>query len=309
MFAVGAIVLWKRPEDRSAAQFFWLCIVSFGAYMGGYHWSRIVTQPVLILGFMVCVVLLPAVTLHFYLVFPRAKSLLSRYPLSVMLVVYGPAVVFLVLLLASYMYARLLDEGGIGLFAGIQTSPGTASNVRVLELMLLEIYAYIAIAALWYLLSVVCLVHSFRTAVTPVERNQVKWILVGVGAALGPIGYALYLAFFQQTRFGGGAATWPMFAASACVTIAYTISITRYRLMQLDQIISSGAVYFLFSRGAGLFYYSVVFVGLFVVGSNVGEGPSWGQGLMVALTAAGPGGRPRPGPRPIPARSGPPFPP
>jgi transcriptional regulator with GAF, ATPase, and Fis domain len=128
-------------------------------------------------------------------------------------------------------------------------------------------------------------VHSFRTAVTPVERNQVKWILVGVGLALVPIGYALYLAFFQQTRFGGGAATWPMFAASACVTIAYTISITRYRLMQLDQIVSSGAVYFLFSRGAGLFYYGVVFVGLFVVGSNVGEGPSWGQGLAVASTA------------------------
>jgi transcriptional regulator with GAF, ATPase, and Fis domain len=285
LFAVGAIVFWKRPEDRSAAQFFWLCIVSFGAYMGGFHWSRIVTQPVLILGFMVCVVLLPAVTLHFYLVFPRAKSLLMRCPRSVMLVVYGPAVVFLILLLTGYMNARLLDEGGIGLFARIQTSPGTASNVRVLELMLLEIYAYIAIAALWYLLSVACLVHSFRTAVTPVERNQVKWILVGLGLALVPISYALYLAFFQQTRFGGGAATWPMFTASACVTIAYTISITRYRLMQLDQIVSSGAVYFLISTGAGLFKYGVVFLGLFVVGSNIGDGPSWGQVLAVSTTA------------------------
>jgi hypothetical protein len=78
LFIVGAIVFWKRPEDRPAAQFFWLCIVSFGAYMGGYHWSRIVTQPVLILVFMTCAVMLPAVTLHFYLVFPRAKGLLLR---------------------------------------------------------------------------------------------------------------------------------------------------------------------------------------------------------------------------------------
>ncbi len=102
---------------------------------------------------------------------------------------------------------------------------------------------------------------------------------------MGPIGYSLYLAFWEQGRFGGGAATWYMFAASACVTIAYTISITRYRLMQLDQIVSSGVVYFLISSLAGLFYYGVVFLVLFVFGSNVGEGPSLGQVLAVSSTA------------------------
>src|SRR5262245_48799795 len=49
LFLVGALVFWKRPEDRSAAQFFLLCIFTFGAFMGGYHWSRIVTQPALLL--------------------------------------------------------------------------------------------------------------------------------------------------------------------------------------------------------------------------------------------------------------------
>jgi transcriptional regulator with GAF, ATPase, and Fis domain len=281
LFAVGAIVFWKRPEDRPAAQFFWLCIVSFGAYMGGYHWSRIVTQPVLILIFMMCAVMLPAVTLHFYLVFPRAKGFLQRFPRGALLAVYGPAVFFLVLLLFSYLYANLLAEGGGGLLPGIYSSASAAGNERVLEVMLQEIYVYFAVAALWYLFSVACLVHSFLTALTPVERNQVKWILIGVAAASGPIGYTLYLAFWEQSRFGGGAGTWPMFAASACVTIAYTISITRYRLMQLDQIISSGAIYFLISTGAGLFYYGVVFLGLLVVGSNL---TSLGQVLVVAST-------------------------
>ena len=87
--------------------------------------------------------------------------------------VYGPAVVFLLLLLHGYLYARLLDEGGSSLFAGIQLSSSPAGNEGVLALMLHEIYAYFAIAALWYLLSVACLVHSFRTAATPVEHNQV----------------------------------------------------------------------------------------------------------------------------------------
>ena len=102
-----------------------------------------------------------------------------------------------------------------------------------------------------------------------------------------PIGYSLYLAFWEQERFGGGAATWPMFAASVCVTVAFTISITRYRLMQLDQLVSSGVVYFLISFIAGLVYYGLVFAATFVVGSQVGEGPSLGQALAVSTHGAG----------------------
>ena len=42
IFAVGGLVFWKRPHDASARLFFWLCIVTVGAYMGGYHWTEIV---------------------------------------------------------------------------------------------------------------------------------------------------------------------------------------------------------------------------------------------------------------------------
>src|SRR5262249_34540327 len=100
LFVVGGLVFWERPGDGSAAQFFWLCIVSFGAYMGGYHWARIVTQPVLLVGFIVCSVMLPAVTLHFYLLFPRPKAILQRYPRRVLLAIYGVPVFFLLLLLS-----------------------------------------------------------------------------------------------------------------------------------------------------------------------------------------------------------------
>ncbi len=80
LFSVGALVLWKRPTDNAAAQFFLLCIVTLGAYMGGYHWSHIATKPALLLIFMVCAVLLPVVSLHFFLVFPRKKKWLESRP-------------------------------------------------------------------------------------------------------------------------------------------------------------------------------------------------------------------------------------
>jgi len=274
LFAVGAIVFWKRPEDRSATLFFLFCLVSFGAYMGGYHWQRIVTQPLLILVFMICSVLLPVVSLHFYLVFPRPKAVLDHAPRRVLLALYGPPVFFLLLLISGYFRIRWLFQ-----HSNTDVAP-------LLNEMLLEIYCYFGVAALWYLTSVVCLLHSYRTAANVTERNQVKWILFGTLASLAPIGYSLYLALAERQRFGSGAATWPMFFASLCVTVAFAISITRYRLMQLDQLINSGVVYLLISFIVGAVYYGIwgVFAGMYLLDSQSIKGLSFDQVLMASGT-------------------------
>ena len=279
LFSVGVLVFWNRPTDGAAAQFFVLCVVSLGAFVGGYHWARIVTQPVLLIVFMACAMLLPPVTLHFYLVFPRTKRVLERRPRWVLTLLYGPAVAFLLLMLWAYLRLRWLYP------AGASDSPYPEAVDLTLKEILWEIYLYFPVAGLWYLASIVALVHSFFVASNAVERNQVKCILIGAAVALAPIGYSFYLAFFEQEKFGGGAATWPMFAASVCLTVAFTISITRYRLMQLDQLLSSGVVYFLLSSLAGLVYYALAFLALFLVNSRGGEGPSLTQALLVSGTA------------------------
>jgi transcriptional regulator with GAF, ATPase, and Fis domain len=271
LFVVGAVVYWNRGHDRAAAQFFRFVIVSLGAYIGGYHWWRIATRPVLLLVFIASCMLLPAVSLHFYLLFPRPKNVLERHPRRVLSVVYGPPVFFMLLLVSGYLRVRW--------------AAGQSLEPMLLQEMLSEIYVYFGVATAFYLAGIGCLIHSLRVAIDVTERNQVKWILFGSLAALVPIGYTLYLAFLEQGRFGGGAGTWPMFAASACVTLAFTISITRYRLLQLDQIISSGVVYFLISSLFGLVYYGVVFVGVVLVGRLGSEGPSVGQALGAAGAA------------------------
>jgi transcriptional regulator with GAF, ATPase, and Fis domain len=273
LFIVGALVFWKRPTDASATQFFFLCIVTLGAYMGGFHWHRIAANPALILVFMVCAVLLPAALLHFYSVFPRPKEYLQRYPWRTLLGIYGVPVLFLATMVATYFYARWLGQG----------AHENAQVNRALNLLLDEIYAYLCVAALWYLLCVICLAYSFRNATDNTERNQVKWILFGSLAALVPICVTLYLAAFNQNAFGAGAATWWMFAASVCFTVAFTISITRYRLMQLDQIISAGMVYFVVSLLAAFVYFAVLFLGMILVDRYSNSLLS--QALAVSTTA------------------------
>ena len=292
LFVVGALGYWKRPDDRPAARFFWLCTLSLGAFVGGYHWAQILTQPVLLVVFMTCAVLLPAVSLHFNLVFPRSRPFFEASSKGWLLVIYGLPTVFMLLLFLDYLAVRRLDGGGgAGLLAGFEgvLGVGTDDSSRTVRFLLVRILSYIylcfAIAALWFLAGIACLVRNYATAVSVVERNQVKWILLGSLAAILPIGYTLYLAIWEQGRFGAGAGTWPMFMASACITLAYTVSITRYRLLQLDQLISSGVVYFLISTAAGLVYYGVVLGSFLLVGSHPFEGPTLAHVLGVCGTA------------------------
>jgi transcriptional regulator with GAF, ATPase, and Fis domain len=272
LFMVGALVFWKRPQDASATHFFLLAIVTLGAYMGGYHWSRIASQPILILVFMVCAVLLPAVLLHFYFIFPRPKSWLVQFPKRTLLAIYLLPLAFLTAIAVTYFFVLWFVRRGY---------PEKHVNIS-LTILLVEIYFYLGIAVLWYLASVISLVHSFRTAFDATERNQVKWLLFASLVALVPIGMTLYLAVLEPNAFGAGDGTWWMFAASVCFTLAFVIGMTRYRLMQLDQIISSGMVYFAISFVAAIVYYAVVFIGV-LLGSR--SGPNLSQALSVSTTA------------------------
>ena len=117
--------------------------------------------------------LLPPVTLHFYLIFPRPKKVLVRHPRWVLALLYGPALVFLLLMLSAYLRLQwLYPNGG-------SDSPYEEAVALTLQELLWETYVYFVFAAVWYLASVVSLLHSFFTAADAVEKNQVKWILFG----------------------------------------------------------------------------------------------------------------------------------
>ncbi|MGF1581715.1 MAG: sigma 54-interacting transcriptional regulator [Gemmataceae bacterium] len=245
LFGVGVLVFWKRPNQPASVQFYLLCVVTLMAFMGGWHWSHICTERHLIVLFMISSVLLPPVTLHFYLLFPRPKALLQRHRRTTLSVVYVIPLAFLVILLICYYQVRSAPSEKV---------EQALDSVRLVALI------YVGVATLWYLASVVALVHSYFAARDVTERNQVKFIALGACIALIPIGYSGYLILFDKLAFGAGHATWPMFGASLCFTAAFSISTTRYRLMELDQIVSSSATYFIISFAIGLAYYAVLLV-------------------------------------------------
>ena len=279
LFTIGAIVFWKRPTDDAAAQFFILCVVTLCAYMGGYHWSHFTTQPAIMVVFIVSAVLLPVVNLHFYLLFPRKKSWLAYYPRRTLLIIYAIPLLILGMLIAGYIDVRMQYR--------ILTEAPAADSVQTfkthLEFFKWTIFVALGSSALWYVGGLAALVHSLRTVTAAEERKQVQCILFGVAVALVPIGFSLGLVLAAPTAFAEGWATWPMFFASASVTLAFAISITRYRLMELDKLISSGMAYFLVSFAATLLYYVVAFLGTLLF--SQGFLPTISQALSVSATA------------------------
>src|SRR6185295_7265903 len=108
VFGVGAIAYWSRPFDGSSRTFFAMCMVTLAASLGAYHWWVVAASLWLLIPCVLCALLTPAVSLHFFLVFPRPKVGVARYPRTSLTAVYAlPAIAGLaVLALFAYVSSK-----------------------------------------------------------------------------------------------------------------------------------------------------------------------------------------------------------
>lgn len=272
IFAVGAIAFWSRPFDEAARRFFAMCTATLGAFVGGFHWSMIAGSFWLTLPFAISGILLPAVTLHFFLGYPRAKMPLTSWRWIIHGLVYSIPV--------AAILCFLWVEGFVWSLASPSQSQEVPAQLIVTWLNYLRygVYVYLCISAAYFLLTIASLIHSVFTTRNPVELSQVRWILwAGLGAGLC-IGYALVLAAVWRIDFALGGARIPMFLASLVFMFAYAIGIIRYKLMLIDQIISKGMWYYVLSYGATAMVSLVIAVGALavVVGKMPAvEQPGW----------------------------------
>lgn len=279
LFSLGILVYWKQPESRFTYLFFWMTLLSVGAYMGGYHWLQIVNSPILLTFFVVSASLLMPVSTHFFLRFPSPHPWIEQYPKTIKTLIYTPPCTFLTFFFINWFLVKWLETLGVA-------QPELANAFeRGLGMMLRWIYAYIALSALYFLGGWIILFDSLWRAKNPTEKSQIRWVLAGMSAALLPVSYSLWLSFSPTSRLGSGENTWSMLAASTIVTIAFGISLTRYRLHTLEAYLGGGVNMFLVSSFASFFYYALVFGGMVFVGMQVAEVPSPGQILAVSGTA------------------------
>jgi transcriptional regulator with GAF, ATPase, and Fis domain len=248
-----------------------VCIVTVGAFMGGYHWTEIVTEPGLIYPFALFAVFVPVVNLHFFLVFPRTNPVLVRHKRRVLLTLYGITGGYLLALWTSMLAARW--------FSFYQGGSQTTAAFQILRYLAI---GYIALATFLYGICIWCVVYSYRNAQTRGERNQVRWIMWATLIASVLIAALLIQTFIDPATLGRGSAAWSMFGVSLLYTVAYAFSITRYKLMQVEELINRSAVYFAFSLTAGLIYSGVLLVSGKLIGDRLFSTHSTTRGAAVA---------------------------
>ncbi len=236
--------------------------------MGGYHWTEIVVRRALIYPFVFFALLVPVVNLHFFLVFPRQNPVLLTHRRLVLALLYGIPALFLVAIWGSMFVSHWFrfHDGGVVTVAAERVIRGLALT-------------YIALAAVIFALCIPCLIFSYRRADTRAEKNQVKWILLASLLASVLISYLLWQAWIDTATLGRDSAAWPMVGVSLLYTIAYAFSITRYKLMQVEEIINRSVVYFAFSVIAGLTYSALLLVSGWLIGDRLlSTNPtSWGR--------------------------------
>lgn len=252
IFSVGAVAFWSRPFDDAARLFFAMCSVTLAAFVGGFHWWTVGSTFLLNLPFAICGILLPAVILHFFLVYPRPKPPLTSWPKLVIAANYAIPVFAII--------SFLIVDGFLWFLMSWTDAQANASvKLMLLNWLRIGVYAYFCVAALYFGLVLAALTHSWLTTRNPVEKNQIRWILRAGCAASFFIGHSLYLAFFHREDFALGGARLSMFFASLLFMCAYAVGIVRYKLMLIDQIVNRGMSYYILSYGAtaGLAFFIV----------------------------------------------------
>jgi transcriptional regulator with GAF, ATPase, and Fis domain/ABC-type multidrug transport system fused ATPase/permease subunit len=271
VFWLGWLVFRRRPDDDAAALFFLMCIVTVGAYMGWYHWLEIASNPPLVFVFAACALAVPQVSLHFHLVAPAPKRFLLRYPRWTLLALYlVPGAVQLAVLWAVsrmfYTFRHQLPDAGMWWQAALGSL----------------LWIYIALGGLMFLGCLASLWHSYRFPRQPAHRDQVRWLLGGSCVAALFIAYTFWTAIFDSPSFLVGDATWAMFGASLSFIAAYAVSILRYRLLSIDEIVEQRGWKYLIIRLLGAVTFFGLIVSLILLTPRIFSGVSQPEGLLIA---------------------------
>jgi two-component system, NtrC family, sensor kinase len=232
---IGLFIFARRWNATRAVHFYIFCLVSFVLYSFQYtgklstfdwevYWAAIVAR-----------LLQPALLLHFALVFPERRPVF-RWRGAILGAIYGvPGVLLLVRVLVG------LRE------LGFMPSIEARNTLDRLDLACLGIY---------FLLSALVFVNSYRRAVSGILRQQLKWVTGGALAGILP-----FLAFYIAPYFLGVVPRpWMSFSALSLVLIplCFGYAIIRYRLMDVDIIFKRGLAYTAASGGVVAVYIAIV---------------------------------------------------
>ncbi|HEX9940891.1 MAG TPA: ATP-binding protein [Thermoanaerobaculia bacterium] len=214
--AIGLYTLLRHGGGQSLLFYLW-CLTSASLYLLTPAPPLDAAFKAITLFDTVAVILLPALTLHLFLVFPSPVSADRRVRRSIPFL-YLPAAALLALQL------DLMLGGGRWIFGSL-----SEARVRMLDRLALIHFVVLAIAALALLL------WRFRRGAAWEQQRQMQWMAYGVTAGYLPfliLYYAPYALHFRVPELLTSAAVVPL----ALVPLTFAYAILRYKLWDIEVI-------------------------------------------------------------------------
>lgn len=262
---VGGGVRLRRPRDPATLHFFWLSVAFFGLFTFSFSGRLDRLDWIFYWGDALSILLLPALFLHFTLVFPQRSQQWATQGAGRVLVpfIYAP-----VLILGAARVIALAKSG-----ANAPRFLGIVATLDRLE------YVYLVgclVAGLFTLTRALAEVRS-STA-----RRQLRWIAWGTALGATPFvcGYALPWAMGVNPSLPMQLSVIPL----SLIPLAYASAIVRYRLLDVEVIVKRTLGY-----SAALAVVAAIYAGLlqgFERAFSIGDaGSSWVLAAVLTVIA------------------------
>lgn len=219
--AIGLFTLF-RGDRRESVLFFFVTLLAFVVYVYSPAGKLDATYKTLWLTEDLARVLLPPLTLHFFLLFPR-RLLRSR---RVFALIYLPPA-----LLGLWIFDVLV----LGNTVFVAPAEISLALIDRWEMLHFAVYFALAFAALTW---------TYRTSAAGGHRRQIQWIYLGTGLGFIPF-VVLYLVPFVWNG-PGGTPNWLTNLALlplALIPLAFALSILKYKLWDVEVVIKEVLAY------------------------------------------------------------------
>ncbi len=221
---IGFWVYLRSANERPAALFYMLCLF-FALYFVtnlnqvSYYLGAIITQNIGALARFT----LPAVFLHFFLIFPSRKAMLTRHPFLTPLLYAMPMMLYL-----RFTMDQFIGERG--------------AQIHPTIWMILGLY---------YVFGLVALLHGYFSYRDPMMRQRVRIMTFGTMAAVIP--FLIFKIGMEELTFQPALARLGVVPLAA-IPISFGYCVARYRVLQIDLLLKKSLSYALLTATVWIGY-------------------------------------------------------